>query len=58
MTHSKKAAIRTAIAVIATLLLAGCMSGDHGVQADGRPEGLTASPGQAHGGACRQTGGA
>ena len=28
MTHSKTAAIRTAIAVIATLLLAGCMSGD------------------------------
>ena len=27
-------------------------------EADGRPEGLTASPGQAHGGACRQTGGA
>ena len=32
MTHSKTAAIRTAIAVIATLFLAGCMSGDHGVK--------------------------
>ena len=32
MTYSKKAAIRTAIAVIATLLMTGCISGDHGVQ--------------------------
>ena len=32
MTYSKTAAIRTAIAVIATLLLAGCMFGDHGVK--------------------------
>ena len=32
MTHSETAAIRTAIAVIAVLFLAGCMSGDHGVK--------------------------
>ena len=32
MTHSKTAAIRTVIAVIATLLLAGCMSGDQNCQ--------------------------
>ena len=32
MTYSKKAAIRTAIAVIAALFLAGCMTGDHGVK--------------------------
>ena len=32
MTHSKTAQIRTAIAVIATLLMAGCMSGGHGVK--------------------------
>ena len=32
MTYSKKAAIRTAVAVIATLLMTGCISGDHGVQ--------------------------
>ena len=32
MTHSKTAAIRTAIVVIAALFLAGCMSVDHGVK--------------------------
>ena len=32
MTHSKTGAIKSAIAVLATLLLAGCMSGDHGVK--------------------------
>ena len=32
MTHSKTAAIRTAIAVIAALFLAGYMTGDHGVK--------------------------
>ena len=32
MTHSKAVAIRTAIAIIATLFLAGGMSGDHGVK--------------------------
>ena len=32
MTYSKTAAIRTAIAVIAALFLAGCVTGDHGVK--------------------------
>ena len=32
MIHSKMAAIRTAIAVIAALFLTGCMSNDHGVE--------------------------
>ena len=32
MTYSKTAAIRTAIAVIAALSLAGCVTGDHGVK--------------------------
>ena len=32
MTHSKTAQIRTAIAEIAALFLAGCMFGDHGVK--------------------------
>ena len=32
MTYSKTAAIRTAIAVIAALFLAGCLTGDHGVK--------------------------
>ena len=53
MTHSETAAIRTAIAVIAVLFLAGCMSGRSWGEADGRGVGLAASPGQAHGSACR-----
>ena len=32
MTHSKAVAIRTAIAIIASLFRAGCMSGGHGVK--------------------------
>ena len=51
MTHSKTPAIRTAIAVIATLFLASCMSGDYGVKrTDGprawrhRPVKPTAAP--------------
>ena len=32
MTHSKTAQIRTAVAIIASLFRAGCMSGGHGVK--------------------------
>ena len=46
MTYSKTVAIRTAIAVIATLLLAGCMSGDHGVKRMAAPGAWRYRPGK------------
>ena len=47
MTYSKTAAIRTAIAVIAALFRAGCMSGDHGVKRMTGAEGSATSQGGA-----------
>ena len=45
MTHSKAVAIRTAIAIIASLFRAGCMSGGHGVKRMTGAEGSATSPG-------------
>ena len=55
MTYSKTAAIRTAIAVIAALFRAGCMSGGHGVKRMTGAEGSATSPGG--GGVPRSTAG-
>ena len=45
MTYSKTAAIRTAIAITASLFRVGCMSGGHGVKRMTGAEGSATSPG-------------